>query len=217
MTELIPAILTNDISDFRKKYAELFALSDHFTKLHVDFADGRFVDNKTIMPHDLGFLKSSPFTLMAHFMTYKPQRYFWDAKKAGFKWILVHFEAPDNTAELEHIIDHAKSMRFQVGLVVNPETPLHSLGKFIEKVELIQLMGIHPGAQGREFIHETYSRVRGLRALSKNVIIAVDGGVKAVIAHNLTKAGVDILIAGSAITQAHDPKAAIEALIADIE
>src|SRR5258708_4922665 len=69
MTELIPAILTNDISDFRKKYAELFALSDHFTKLHVDFADGRFVDNKTIMPHDLGFLKSSPFTLSCYIET----------------------------------------------------------------------------------------------------------------------------------------------------
>ena len=217
MAELSPAILTNDVSDFRKKYAELFALSHLFTKLHVDFADGDFVANKTIMPHDLNFMKSSPLTLMAHFMTYKPQRYFWDAKKAGFTWVLVHFEAPDDAAELEHVIDHAKSMHFQVGLVVNPETRLHSLGKFVQKVDMIQLMGIHPGAQGREFIHETYPRVRELRALRKNVIIAVDGGVKVGIAHNLAKDGADILVAGSAITQAHDYKAAIEALKMDIE
>jgi ribulose-phosphate 3-epimerase len=216
MAELSPAILTNDISDFRIKYAELFALSHHFKKLHVDFADGQFVNNQTIMPHDLKFLKSSPFTLMAHFMTFKPQKFFWDAKKAGFKWILVHFEAFDTSEELVHVIEHAKSMRFQVGLVVNPETRLHSLGKFMEKVEMIQLMGIHPGAQGREFMHETYARVKELRALSHNVIIAVDGGVKVGIAHNLMKAGADIIIAGSSIVKSHNPKAAIEALKEDI-
>lgn len=217
MTEISPAILTNDVSDFRKKYSELFGLSHHFKMLHVDFADGDFVPNKTIMPHDLGFLKSSPLTLVAHFMTYNPQKYFWDAKKAGFKWVLVHFEAPDTAAELEHIIDHAKSMRFQVGLVVNPETRLHSLGKFIEKVQMIQVMGIHPGFQGREFIDETLGKVRELRALSNSVIIAVDGGVKVGIAHNLARAGAEILVAGSSIVHAHDPKAAIEALKKDIQ
>jgi len=217
MTEISPAILTNDISDFRKKYSELFAMSHFFQTLHVDFSDGEFVKGKTILPHDVPFLKSAPFNLMAHFMTYRPQRYFWDAKKAGFNSVIVHFEAIDTADELEHVIDHAKSMGFQVGLAVSPETPLHSLGKFIAKVAIIQLMGIHPGAQGREFMPETYARVRELRNLSKNVIIIVDGGVKVGIAHNLAKDGADILVAGSAIVHAINPLKALEDLKADIK
>src|SRR5438105_7855219 len=54
------------INDFRKKYAELFALTQYFGKLHIDFADGEFVENKTVLPADLDFFKSSPLTLMAH-------------------------------------------------------------------------------------------------------------------------------------------------------
>ncbi|MBX4187339.1 MAG: hypothetical protein KW802_03765 [Candidatus Doudnabacteria bacterium] len=189
MTEISPAILTNDVADFRQKYAELFALSHHFKMLHVDFADGVFVDNKTIMPRDMNFIKTSPLVLVAHLMMFNPQRYFWDVRKHGFKWVLIHFEAYDDKDELEQAIEHGKSMGLKVGLAVNPETPLHSLGKFIEKVEMIQLMGIHPGAQGREFIHQTYDRVKELRALSKNVIISVDGGVKKTIAKKLVQAG----------------------------
>ena len=76
MTELAPAILTNDISDFRKKYSDLFGLSQYFRILHVDFMDDVFVDRTTVMPDALDFLKSSPLILMAHFMTMMPQQYF---------------------------------------------------------------------------------------------------------------------------------------------
>ncbi len=217
MVEISPAILTNDVSDFRQKYAELFALSHYFKKLHVDFADGDFVNNRTILPHDLKFLKSSPLSLVAHFMTLKPQKYFWDAKKAGFKSILIHFEAFDDENELDHVIAHGKSMRLKMGLVINPETPLHMIGKFIQKVDTIQLMGIHPGFQGREFMAGTYGKVKELRSLSKRAIICVDGGVKVGIAHKLAKAGADILVAGSSILKVHDHKAALEALIKDVE
>ena len=96
MTEIVPAILTNDISDFRKKYAELFALGHHFKSLHVDFADGVFVPSQTIMPKDLFFLANSPFNLVAHFMAYHPQNYFRAAEAAGFRTALIHFEAFEN-------------------------------------------------------------------------------------------------------------------------
>ncbi|MBX4191427.1 MAG: ribulose-phosphate 3-epimerase [Candidatus Doudnabacteria bacterium] len=217
MAEISPAILTNDISDFRIKYAELFALSHHFRKLHVDFADGQFVNNQTIMPHDLKFLKSSPFILMAHFMTFKPQKYFWDAKKAGFKWVLVHYEAFEDSDELDHVLEHARSMHFKVGIVLNPETPLHKAAKFIQKVDCVQLMCIEPGFQGREFMPSTLDRIKELRDLMKHAIIAVDGGVKVGIAHKLAKAGADVIVAGSAIVKSYNRKTAIEALKEDIE
>ncbi|OGE87752.1 MAG: hypothetical protein A3J07_03505 [Candidatus Doudnabacteria bacterium RIFCSPLOWO2_02_FULL_49_13] len=217
MTEISPAILTNDVSDFRKKYAELFALGHYFKKLHVDFIDDKFIHNLTVLPADLGFLKSSPFTLVAHFMTIDPQKYFAAAKAAGFEWVLFHYEAMTNDQEFAATIAAAAALGLKPGLVLNPETPLYSAAKFLDQVPLIQLMGIHPGFQGRPFQVAIIEKVKELRQLSKSVIICVDGGVKVGIARQLAKAGADILVAGSAITRSEDEEMAIESLKADIE
>ena len=215
--EIIPAILTSDLSDFRKKYAELFALSHHFKKLHIDFADGQFVRNKTLMPKDLIFLKTSPFTLMAHFMTMDSHQYFVDAKAAGFKWVLFHFETFNDEANLKETISYAQGLGLKAGLVLNPETAVHKISKFLHILDLVQIMGIHPGFQGREFMPETYARIKELRVLSKNAIISVDGGVKVGIAKQCVDAGAQHIVAGSAILRAQDEHAAVEALETDIK
>ncbi len=217
MAEIVPAILTNDISDFRKKYAELFALSHYFSKLHVDFIDGEFIHNKTVMPKDVLFLKSSPLTLMAHFMTFEPHKYFEDAKEAGFSWVIMHFEAYKQESELTEAIRLARALGMKVGISINPETPLFMLGKFLTKVDLVQLMGIHPGFQARPFMPSTIEKIKELRALSKDVIISIDGGVKVGIARQCVKAGAQLLVAGSAILRSEDEELAVEALRADIE
>lgn len=217
MAEIVPAILTNDISDFRKKYAELFALSHYFSKLHIDFIDDEFIHNKTVMPKDIGFLKSSPLTLMAHFMTLDPQKYFQDAKDAGFSWVIFHFEAFKKESEISEAIKAARKLSLQVGISINPETPLFMLGKFLTKIDLVQFMGIHPGFQARPFMPSTIEKIKELRALSKHVIISVDGGVKVGIARQCAKAGADILVAGSAILRSEDEELAVEALKADID
>lgn len=217
MTELSPAILTNDISDFRKRYADILALTQYFTKLHIDFIDDEFIHNKTVMPADLGFLKSSPLTLVAHFMTLNPQNYFEDAKKAGFKWVIFQLEAFKHDTEIDSVILKARNLGLKVGLSISAETPLYAAGKFLQKVDLIQLMGIHPGFQGRPFMVSTIEKIVELRALSKSVIICVDGGVKVGIARQCARAGADILVAGSAILKSEDEEMAIEALKADIE
>ncbi|MBI4049706.1 MAG: hypothetical protein HY395_02750 [Candidatus Doudnabacteria bacterium] len=216
MAEVVPAILTNDVSDFRKKHAELFAASHLFSKLHIDFADGEFVRNTTLKPGDLLFLKS-PFALAAHFMTFHPENYFSDASKAGFKTAIVHFEAFNDLQALNEALDQAEQQKLQPGLAVNPETPLVKVGGILSRVSLVQLMGIHPGYQGQKFMASTVEKIKELRSLSKNVIIAVDGGVKVGIARQCVKAGADMIISGSAIFRSEDAEMAIEALKADIE
>ena len=217
MTEIIPSILTNDISDFRKKYAELFGLRQHFSKLHVDFADGEFVPNKTLMPNELVFLNNSTLFLIAHFMSLDPKKYFQAAKKAGFKEVLFHFEALPDPKEIDETIDAANNLWLKPGIALNPETPLYKLGKFIHKVQHIQIMSIHPGAQGRDFMPETLEKIRELRSLSKNVIISVDGGIKVGIAKQCALAGADRLVAGSTILRSENEEHAIEALIEDVK
>src|SRR3989338_2413177 len=119
MAEIVPTILTNDISDFRKKYTELFALSHYFKKLHIDFIDGEYIANKTVMPKDLAFLKSSPLTLIAHFMVYKPHLYFQDVKDANFSTVLVQYEAYEKDSDLSDDLNLARSMGMKIGISIN--------------------------------------------------------------------------------------------------
>jgi ribulose-phosphate 3-epimerase len=219
MTEIIPAILTNDIDDFRTKYGELLALSSHFKKLHVDFADGEFVDSKTIMPEDLFFWPAgnSPFELIAHFMTFNPDIYFGDAKKAGFSSAIVHFEALISPHAVKIVKIAAKKFNLKLGLCLNPETKSIQVEHLIADFDFVQLMGIKPGVQGREFLPQTLDKIKELRALHRNGIICVDGGIKVGIARQCAQAGANQLVAGSAILKAQDEEAAIEALKEDIE
>ena len=131
MTEISPAILTNDIEDFRKRYAEMLALTQHFSKLHIDFVDGIFLPNKTLMPKDLKLLRTTPVLLIAHFMTVNPQNYFIDARDAGFKWVLFHYEAFNTDDEVRETIAFAEKLSLQPGLVLNPEMPLRRIAKFL--------------------------------------------------------------------------------------
>jgi ribulose-phosphate 3-epimerase len=216
MTEIVPAILTNDVEDFRKKYAELFALSHYFTKLHVDFIDGKFLPNKTILPGDGCRLKGH-IKFIAHFMTLDPKRYFAMAKNEGYSTVLFHLEAFENESEILETIELARTLNLEPGLVINPETPVLALEKYIHMVSLFQLMSVHPGKQGGKFISETLQRIKELRKLSKNAIICVDGGIKIGVAHKCAQAGANQLVAGSAILKAEDEEAAIEALKEDIE
>jgi ribulose-phosphate 3-epimerase len=215
MAQIIPAILTNDQSDFRHKYSMLFGLSHYFKHLHVDFGDGEFVSAKTILPADLGhFLKSSPFELTAHMMTENPGFYLKDIKAAGFSTVVFHLEAMDSLAA-EAFIAGASQLGLSVGVAVNPETPLPKVARYLRRLNLIQLMGVHPGRQGRTFIPETIERIREIKRLTKHAVVAVDGGITPTNAKDCAKAGADQIIVGSAILKAHNPKLALELLLAE--
>jgi len=214
MVQISPAILTNDQADFQQKYAELLPLAHYFKELHVDFIDGKYLPKATIMPGSSCRLKP-PFNLTAHFMVFQPMKYFALAKNEGYSTVIFQYEAMKSEQELYATIQLARDLGLRVGVSINPETQLGVLTKVVSKVNIIQLMSIHPGSQGQMFIESTYDRVRELRLLHRNVIIYVDGGVKVGIANQLAKAGADVLVAGSAILRAEDEVSALEALIDD--
>jgi ribulose-phosphate 3-epimerase len=216
MTEIIPAILTNDLSDFRKKYAELFSLSHFFTKVHIDFSDNDFVEMNTVDLKDLFFIKPT-LGLVAHLMVANPKDYFEDAKKIGFSYVVFHFEAFEDPQAIYPTIELAKKLNLKTGLAINPETKLFEAGEFLDKVDMVQVMGVHPGLQGQKFEPGTLEKIRELRKLLNKSIICVDGGVKVGIVQECVKAGANWLAVGSAIWQADNQKLAVEALAADSE
>src|SRR3989344_7438677 len=110
-------------------------------------------------------------------MTMMPQQYFEKAKEIGFKQVIFHYEAVDEP-DMDQVIAHGKNLGFQIGIAINPETAVHRLGKYLQKVDMVQVMGIHPGAQGREVFSSIIDKVEELRSFSKNLIIVVDCCVK---------------------------------------
>ena len=217
MTEISPAILTNDLSDFRKQYAELLPLSQYYSKLHIDFADGEFVKAKTVLPADIIFFRNSKIPSMAHLMVSNPVFFFEDCKAAGFTHVLFHYETFKNEEDVQLAINEAEKLGLIPGLAIGPNTPVLQIAKFIYRLKIIQIMSIHPGAQGRDFIPETLDKVKELRSMSNSVIICVDGGIKVGIARKLAQAGANILVIGSAVSRSEDEEMALMALKADIE
>jgi len=215
MAEIVPAILTNDISDFRKIYAELFSVAHYFKKLHIDFIDGEYLPKKSLMPKDLVFLKT-PLELMAHFMAYQPAQYLSEIKELGFKWAIFSYEAFKDDSELEQTLDRANKLWLYTGISLNPETPVSVITPLLKKVNVIQLMGIHPGAQGRTFDENTISKIKELSMANLKLSISVDGGIKVGNAGRCVKAGAEYLIAGSSIMRSEDKGMAIELLLADM-
>jgi len=169
------------------------------------------------MPKDLGFLAASPLNLVAHFMTYHPEKYLRSAEAAGFKSAVIHWEAFDSDKEFNEVLLFGKHLGLKMGLAINPDTKLNHVAKFISKADFVQLMSIRPGLQGREFITSTLEKIKELRQLGRHVIIVVDGGIKIGIAKQCAKAGADILVAGSTILRSENEEQAIEALKEDIE
>jgi ribulose-phosphate 3-epimerase len=216
MHEIIPAILTNDISDFKLKHSNLIALGNYFHKLHIDFIDGEFIPGKTIMPKDLKFLKTD-FLLMAHLMTFDPSKYFTDLKDVGFSWVVIHYEAFKRDEDILQTIKEAKSLELKIGLAINPETPLHKTAKILQNVDLVQIMGVHPGAQGRTFETGSIEKIKELRNLTRDMMISVDGGVKLGIASKCAAAGADMIIIGSGILHSTHPKEALESFKRELE
>ena len=104
----------------------------------------------------------------------------------------------------------------KAGIVINPDIPVEKIFPYLGKVDYVLLMSVFAGFGGQKFIEDTYARIRAVKAELKRIgsdaLIEVDGGVTPKNAGRLAKAGVDILVAGSAVFRAEDPAAAVAAL-----
>ena len=128
--------------------------------------------------------------------------------------ISFHYEAALDQSDT--VIDLIHSFNVKAGIVINPDCPVESIFPYLGKVDYVLLMSVFAGFGGQKFKEETYARVRAVKAelnrIGSAALIEVDGGVTPKNAGRLGKAGVDILVAGSAVFKAEDPAAAVDAL-----
>ena len=199
-----PSIFAADFVNIEKE-CNLIDKSDA-DWFHLDVMDGIFVPNISFgMPVVKAIRQMTSKPLDVHLMITEPERYIEKFIDLGSDIISFHIEA---TNKLEENISLIKSKNIKAGIAINPDTPISELKDIISKIDLVCLMGVHPGFAGQKFIDKTLDRLKELKDLiessNSKTLIEVDGGVKGDNYMELRSLGADVLVAGSYIFNAED-------------
>ncbi len=209
---IAPSVLA---ADFTKLAAEMDMVNGSEADwFHLDVMDGRFVPNITFGMFIIEAMhKMAQKPLDVHLMIVEPEKYIESFRKAGASVITVHYEV---CPHLHRTLAQIKETGAKAGVALNPHTPIEVLEDLIEDIDLVCLMSVNPGFGGQKFIYRTLDKVRRLRALidirNASTLIEIDGGVGLQNAEVLLQAGADVLVAGSSVFSAKDPRATIAAL-----
>ena len=181
---------------------------------HIDVMDGRFVPNITFGPPVISAIKKiAQKPLDVHLMIVEPEKYFEDFKNAGADILTIHYEACNH---LNRNIEVIHQMGMKAGVALNPHTPIGLLEEVIADLDMVLIMSVNPGFGGQSFIRKSLSKIRRLKEMivksGSNAIIEVDGGVDITNARLLFDAGVNVLVAGSAVFKAPNPTVMISLL-----
>ena len=209
MVEIIPALLTQDEKEFRRKIDAIAGIAE---TVQIDVMDGTFVPNVSWNDPDRVEKMPLPMDFEVHLMVNDPEAQLDGWSRAGAVRAIIHAETVKDAAEA---LKNVKAYGMEPGLAINPETPVSAIEAAVPFAAVVQVMGVHPGAMGREFQPVAVEKVRELREKFPDLVIAVDGGVAVGIARQLADAGADRLVAGSAIFHSGAPAKALEALNED--
>ena len=182
--------------------------------LHLDVMDGSFVPNISFgFPVLEAVAKACTKPLDVHYMIEHPERYIAQTAKLGAMMMNVHYEA---CVHLHRTIQEIHQAGMKAGVTLNPSTPVNVLEDIIGDVDMVLLMSVNPGFGGQKFIENTIDKVKRLRKMINEkgckTLIEVDGGVQGETAPRLVVAGVDVLVSGSYVFGAGDPKQVIRSL-----
>jgi ribulose-phosphate 3-epimerase len=182
--------------------------------IHVDVMDGHFVPNITIGPAVVKSLKRiATVPLDVHLMIEEPDRYIEAFGEAGAAMMSVHVEVLPHLHRTVHAI---KALGVKAGVVLNPSTPVSSLGEMAADVDYVLVMSVNPGFGGQTFIARSESKLREVRALldraGNRAPVEIDGGIDQHNVGRVVAAGASIIVAGSAVFHAADPERATREL-----
>jgi ribulose-phosphate 3-epimerase len=233
MIEIIPAIMPDSADDLRAKVRKV---KDHVALAQIDIMDGVFVDSKSwpyiqggtevdeffqaLMRQDDGLPFWDTLDYEIDLMIQAPERHLAEWLPLGASRLIFHIESIlDKDFFFHGELFNGQSRKIgnetviEVGLAINPGTPIDELLPYVPQVDFVQLMGIAKiGYQGQPFDERVFMHIERLRREFPGLTMSIDGAVNRDTARGLKDAGVTRLVSGSAIFQAEDVGSAIAAL-----
>ena len=182
--------------------------------IHCDVMDGVFVPNISFgFPVIKAVRSISDMPIDVHLMIVDPGRYVSAVRDTGATMMNVHLEA---CTHLHRVVESIHQAGMRAGVTLCPATPVSSLRDIIQDLDMVLLMSVNPGFGGQSFINHTLVKIAELKQLiddaGSDTLIEVDGGINAQTAPRVVEAGADILVAGSYVFSAQNPKEVISSL-----
>ncbi len=218
MRLLAPSILSADFLHLEK---DIRLVNDHADIIHFDVMDGTLVPNISFgFPVLDAVARIAEKPMDAHLMIINPDKYFERCAKAGVSMLSFHLEAARKARKSPaRLLDKVRGLGMKAGLAINPDIPVEDVFPYLDHADYILVMSVFAGFGGQKLVPATYDRVKAVKAeivrRGLDCLVQIDGGADESNAASLFEAGVDIVVAGSAVFKSPDPVATIAVMKGD--
>lgn len=205
MITVVPAILEKTFEDIQEKVRRI---KPYLNFVQLDVMDNQFVPNETF--RDPKKIAELDIEMEVHLMITKPFLFVPQWLLPNVKRVIVHYEAAESNMDL--VIGLIKNAGKEVGVAINPETSTYEIKDYLDKIDMVVVMGVDPGFSGQQFHRDVLEKIKEVKKWKPEMIVEVDGGVNNQTRNMIVDAGADVLGAASALWNAPDLEVAIQEL-----
>lgn len=205
-----PSILAANFANLADEIRKVEAAGADW--IHCDIMDGHFVDNISFGPAIVDLVRGlTKLPLDVHLMIEHADHYVPRFVKAGANSITVHVE-PEAKHDVGKTLQQIRDAGCRVGLTLNPETDFKLVEPYLDKIDMLLVMTVHPGFGGQPFRADQMEKLKRAKSLNDKIDIEVDGGINADTARISIENGANVLVAGTSIFRTQDYAKAIRDL-----
>ncbi|MDY6972618.1 MAG: ribulose-phosphate 3-epimerase [Thermodesulfobacteriota bacterium] len=212
MGKIAPSVLSADFTRLGQEIEDVEKAGADY--IHIDVMDGHFVPNITIGPMIVKAIRRvTDLPLDVHLMISDPESFIDEFAEAGSSILTVHAETINH---MHRMVQHIRDKGVKPSVSLNPATPLHILEYILSDLDMVLIMTVNPGFGGQEFISEVVPKIIMLREIidkkGLGIEIEVDGGINPENINEVSSAGADVFVAGSAIFHSEDYRKTIHSM-----